>query len=225
MLRVTDEIFERFPGVRIGTVVATGVDNGGDRPELTAALRDAEAAARQALGDGPLVEHPRIAPWREAYRAFGAKPKKYPSSLEALARRVLKGEELPTVLPLVDLYNAVSLRHLLPVGGEDLERLVGPLVLRLAGEDEPPVSLLGRPQPQAPAPGEVIYADDAGAVCRRWNWREAARTRLRAETTDAILVVEALPPVTGDELQVALDELASRVTASCGGRCETAVFG
>ena len=227
VLRVEREIFERFPGVHVGVIVAHEIDNGGERPDLSTQLRYQEERLRDRLAGEVLVEHPSIAPWRDAYRAFGAKPKKYPSSIEALVRRVLKGDEIPSINPLVDLYNVSSLRHLLPVGGEDLDRIEGRLELRFATANEPEVELLGRPVAAAPEAGEVIYADDVGAVCRRWNWREAARTCMTAETRNAVLVVEALPspgeaPVR-PTVEAVLAELTVAVSENCGGRCESSV--
>ncbi|MEZ5331239.1 MAG: phenylalanine--tRNA ligase beta subunit-related protein [Thermoanaerobaculia bacterium] len=216
-LRVDPALFTRYPGVLIGVVEVRGIDNATPRPELTEALRGAERAARDRLGATPVAEHERIAPWREAYRAFGAKPSKYRSSIEALARRVLAGDELPSINPLVDLYNRVSLEHLLPAGGEDLAAISGTVELRFAGEGEPAVELLGAAEAEPPVPGEVIYADEIGAVCRRWNWREAARTRLTARTRDALLVVEALPPAGRPQLEAALAELTGSVERLLGG--------
>lgn len=223
-LRVDPAVFARFPGVLIGVVEARGVDNRTPRPELSRALRRAERRAHELLGAGPVVEHERIAPWREAYRAFGAKPSKYRSSIEALARRALAGRELPSINPLVDLYNRVSLDHLLPAGGENLAAAVGTVRLRFAGENEPPVELLGYPEMGPPDPGEVIYADEIGAVCRRWNWREAVRTRLTESTTDALLVLEALPPAGRAELGAALRDLSEAVGRILGGTTSIAVL-
>jgi DNA/RNA-binding domain of Phe-tRNA-synthetase-like protein len=217
VLEVDPRIFARFPGVLVGAVVARGLDNRTTRPELADRLRRAERAARERLGSGPVAEHERIAPWREAYRAFGAKPSRYRSSLEALARRVLAGDKLPSINPLVDLYNRVSLDHLLPAGGEDLAAVVGTVRLRFASEGEAAVELLGDSEPRVPEPGEVIYADDAGAICRRWNWREAARTKLTPDTCDAILVLEALPPAGRGELDAALADLAGAIESLLGG--------
>lgn len=217
MLEVEERIFGRFPGVLVGCVEARGLDNHTPRPELVAALRRAERSARGRLASASLAEHERIAPWREAYRSFGAKPSKFRSSLEALLRRVLAGEEVPSINPLVDLYNRVSLDHLLPAGGEDLGAVVGTVRLRFAGEDEPAVELLGDPEPKPPEPGEVIYADELGAICRRWNWREAVRTRLTADTRDALLVLEALPPAGPAELNAALADLTASIEAHLGG--------
>ena len=224
MLSIAPEIFESFPGVRIGVIRVTGIDNTGSRPELVGALRAAEAELRSRMAGQVIVEHPRIAPWRDAFRSFGAKPKKYPSSIEALVRRVLKGDTLPSISPLVDLYNVVSLRHVLPVGGEDLSRIEGVFRLRFAGEDEPEAHMLGRPGPERPLPGEIIYADDVGAVCRRWNWRESARTCLTETTTEAFLLIETLPPTSPEELVAALDELVDSAAEHCGARCERRII-
>ncbi|HET7041363.1 MAG TPA: phenylalanine--tRNA ligase beta subunit-related protein [Gemmatimonadales bacterium] len=223
-LRVTDEVFARFPDAVLGVVVARGIDNTGDGAPLAGPLRQEEERVRAALAGAPISEHPHIAPWREAYRRFGAKPKDYPSSIENLARRVLKGWSVPHVNPLVDLYNAISLRHLLPVGGEDLDRVRGDVLLALASDQEVPVHLLGEPEARPPKPGEVIYKDDLGTLCRRWNWKEAERTKLTAETRNAVLVIEGLPPAGRDLVERATGELAALIREHCGGEIRAALI-
>jgi DNA/RNA-binding domain of Phe-tRNA-synthetase-like protein len=226
MLRVAPAIFEAFPEVRIGVVAFHGARNDREEPGLGALLDHESAEAVRRLGAAPVAEHPRIACWREAYRRFGAKPKDHPSSIENLLRRVAKSGPPRRIHPLVDLYNAVSLRHLVPVGGEDLDAVSGDVALRFAGEIEPAVRLLGEPLESArpPKSGEAIYADEIGALCRRWNWKEADRTKLTERTTRGFLVVEALPPVTRAELEAALSDLASLVTEYCGGTVRTGVL-
>jgi DNA/RNA-binding domain of Phe-tRNA-synthetase-like protein len=111
-------------------LVAEGVRNGPTDANTDAVLADAEAALR-ASGLERAADHPHIAAWRAAFSSFGAKPSRYPSSAEALMARVLKGQPLPRVNALVDLYNAVSVRHALPLGGEDADRLDGALRLTM----------------------------------------------------------------------------------------------
>jgi DNA/RNA-binding domain of Phe-tRNA-synthetase-like protein len=84
---------------------------------------------------------------------------------------------------------------------------------------------LGAAEEQPPEAGEVVYADDLGIVCRAWNWREAERTKLAADTTRAILVIEALPPRTSEELRAACDDLAALVGDLLGARCRVALCG
>jgi DNA/RNA-binding domain of Phe-tRNA-synthetase-like protein len=214
---------ELFPEATIGVVVVSGIDNRRSADRAQTSLRESAAAAAAALGDGDLPGHPAVAVWREAYRRFGVKPSDYRSGIEGLLRAARRGE-VRSVNPLVDCYNAVSLRHLLPCGGEDLDALVGNLRLTRARGDEHFVPL-GATEPAPPKPGEVVYADDAGIVCRAWNWREADRTKLTGETTRAVLVIEALPPRTADEVTVACAELAEVVTSHLGGKARVALLG
>jgi DNA/RNA-binding domain of Phe-tRNA-synthetase-like protein len=226
-LRVTEEVLALFPEAVLGVVTARGIDNTGDGAALAGPLREEEERVRASLAGAAgtqVAEHPHIAPWREAYRKFGAKPREHPSSIENLARRVLKGWTVPHVNPLVDLYNTISLRHLVPVGGEDLGRVQGNVLLTLATGQEAPVHLLGEPEARLPKPGEVIYRDDVGILCRRWNWKEAERTKLTAETRHAFLVIEGLPPVGRDFVEMAAGELGRLVREHCGGEVAVALI-
>ncbi len=204
-----------FPDARIGVVVVRGIDNTRAADACAALLADAVQDAAARIGEAEMATHPAIAPWREAYRAFGVKPAKFRSSIENLLRSAVAGR-LGSINPLVDLYNTVSLRHFLPCGGEDLHAIEGAIRLTRAegGEEFVP---LGSAEPQPPQPGEVIYRDDVGVICRAWNWREAERTKLTAATTDAVLFIETVPPIADDGLHAACDELASLVTTYLGG--------
>jgi DNA/RNA-binding domain of Phe-tRNA-synthetase-like protein len=224
LFRIEDPIFERFPDVQIGVVLAFGIDNHGEQESIIAALRSEEERVTGELAGTLPADHPHIAPWREAYRAFGANPKKYPSSIENLVGRVVRGNPIRHINKLVDIYNAVSLRYIVPVGGEDLDTMQGDILLTIASENEAPVVLLGEQEANPPKPGEVIYKDGTGAICRRWNWKEADRTKLTEDTTNVILVLEALPPVATPKLQQAITELASMLQTYCGGRTTTALL-
>jgi DNA/RNA-binding domain of Phe-tRNA-synthetase-like protein len=221
-LVIVDTIFDDFPEVVLGVVILHNIDNSQDRPEITGLLRQAEAALPGKFGGVAVIEHPHIAAWREAYRKFGAKPKDYPSSIENLSRRVLNGAAIGHINNLVSIYNTISLRHILPVGGEDLDKIAGDVLLTRAGDDEAAIFLLGEKEPRAPRPGEIIYKDEAGAICRRWNWKEADRTKLTQDTRNAFLVIEALSPVRRDTIEMAIDELADLVSQYCGGEVSTA---
>jgi DNA/RNA-binding domain of Phe-tRNA-synthetase-like protein len=173
-------------------------------------LAAAEAAAREALRDRAAEDLPHVAAWREAYRAFGAKPQRTRNSLEALLRRAPAG--LPRVNRLTDCYNAVSVLHQIPVGGEDLTRYAGPPRLVRATGTEPFDTVAdGVAVIEHPEAGEVVWCDDAGVTCRRWNWRQARRTQLREDTSTALFILDALDPVTGEELHGAADDLLARL--------------
>ncbi len=222
MQLIVDEAFwGLFPAARVGLVIAHGIDN--TRAEAAAgSMLLAEVAATAAELEGAdMAGHPAVAPWRAAYASFGVKPSKFRSSIESLLRSAQSGRLRP-INPLVDLYNTVSLRHRLPCGGEDLAAIVGDIRLTRARGDEP-FRTIGAEKDEPPQPGEVIYADGAGAICRCLNWREADRTRLTPATTDAILVIEALGAHPPAQLAAALDELAALVAEHLGGATRTAV--
>ena len=214
--RVEDDVWALFPDALIGVVVARGIDNThAEHADIAALLSDAAKRAAAALTDVEIAAHAAVAPWRRAYQAFGVKPSKYRSSIESLLRRAQAGR-IRSVNPLVDLYNTVSLRQLLPCGGEDLATIQGDMRLTRAHGDEL-FTPLGGSQPELPQRGEIIYRDDAGVICRCWNWREAERTKLTEATTDAVLCIEALPELGAARLNTACDELAELVRVYLGG--------
>jgi DNA/RNA-binding domain of Phe-tRNA-synthetase-like protein len=150
---------------------------------------------------------PEPAAWREAYRAFGAKPQRTRPSVEALLRRVDPGG-LPRIDRITDVYNAVSIAHLLPIGGEDRAAYAGPARLVRAAGDEPfDTTAGGEPVVEHPEAGEVVWRDDAGVTCRRWNWRQCTRTRITTGTRSAVFILDALDPLTDDALDAAAHAL------------------
>jgi DNA/RNA-binding domain of Phe-tRNA-synthetase-like protein len=219
---VTEAFWGLFPTARIGVVAAHGVDNMAG-VDVAAALLADEAGRRATMLEGAeIASHPAVAPWRAAYARFGMKPSQYRSSIESLLRAAQAGR-VRSISPLVDLYNAVSLRHALPCGGEDLAAVVGDVRLTRAAGGEP-FRTIGATEDDPARAGEVIYRDDVGAICRCWNWREADRTKLTAQTRDAVLVIEALPDHPSALLDAALADLAALVTLHLGARTRTAVL-
>jgi DNA/RNA-binding domain of Phe-tRNA-synthetase-like protein len=203
-------VFALRPDYRVLLLAVDGLVPGPGDQASDALPAAAEAAAREALRGGPAEQVPHVAAWREAYRAFGAKPQRTRNSLEALLRRAPSG--LPRVNRLTDCYNAVSVLHQIPVGGEDLTRYAGPpRLIRAAGDELFDTAADGIAVIEHPDPGEVVWCDDAGVTCRRWNWRQARRTQLREDTTTALFILDALDPVTGQALHAAADDLLARL--------------
>jgi DNA/RNA-binding domain of Phe-tRNA-synthetase-like protein len=190
-LRVDPVVRATFPAYEGSVLYARGLSNGPGDSCSRERLAQAAATAREAFADSKPTDHPEVKAWRDAYSTFRAKPSRYPSSIESLLKRVLGGQDPPEVNKLVDLYNAVSLEYVLPIGGEDWDNLVGPGVLRFAAGDEVFIDLNHDDQTH-PRPGEVVWADDAGVTCRRWNWRQCARTQLTERTRNAYFLLESL---------------------------------
>jgi DNA/RNA-binding domain of Phe-tRNA-synthetase-like protein len=214
--RVDDALLEKYPDLAIGVVIATGIDNRGRGGAAAAFLREQVDAVRSSWSADRLDTDPRIGAWREAYRSFGAKPKKHRCSAENMIRAILDEAEIPPINPAVATYNAISLKHGVPAGGDDLDRVVGDIVLTFAEGDERFIPLNGTDS-IPPRPGEVIYRDDEDVLCRRWNWRECDKSKMTVESRNLCLVVEGLPPVSAEEVGRIAAELRDAIATFCGG--------
>jgi len=200
---IAADVFALRPDFRALSIHATGIVNRATAAEAAAALANASAS--------PCAEpwaNAHLEAWREAFRAFGAKPQRTPSSAEALLKRVQRDGTLPSVNAVVDLYNAVSLRYAIPVGGENAAAYVGlPHLVRATGREMFDTMTNGEPATETPEPGEVIWRDEQGVTCCRWNWRQGTRTRLEPSTTEMWFVLEALGPMPDEALAAAGEEL------------------
>lgn len=169
-------------------------------------------ACQQVLNDDFSWAGAHLAAWDEVFKAFGAKPKRTPCSASALRKRVLKEGTLPPLEPVVDIYNAVSIRYAIPVGGENLAAYTGAPRLTLADGSEPFDTVKeGQPGMEYPEVGEVIWRDDVGVTCRCWNWRQGVRTRLDSQAQTMWFILESLPAMPLAALEAAGDELVSNL--------------
>lgn len=218
------ELTDRFPDFRVALIIAEDMRVGESR---TAALRSEieaiEAECRRLWTGVELSAIPGVAAWRAAYKGFGVKKTSYRSSVERLIKRVVAGGALPAVNALVDLYNAVSLQTGLCLGCDDLDRVEGDLEFRYSRSNDTFVDMgaeAGEDPSDPPKPGEVVYADSRHVLCRRWNWRQDARSAVSTRTRRAALTVQANG--FGD-----VEEAARRVVAlierECEGRCRVVV--
>ncbi|EOH97542.1 B3/B4 domain-containing protein [Enterococcus pallens] len=201
--------WELFPQGQINVLVVKGVDNhfqAGQEDSLKQLLSEASQTAQQFVQAESISENPVVAQWREAFSQFKTK-KGARSSIEALLKRAKQGRDFLPINPLVDVYNSVSLKYGVPCGGEDIEQLQGDLHLGKAqgGEAFFPLGA----EKDAPAlEGEIIYYDEAGAVCRCLNWREAKRTMLTEKTTNAVFFIEAINSEQAERANEAAAELS-----------------
>lgn len=220
---IQNEVREKFSPC-LGVVYATGIDNTKEVTEIEDLFKDASVLLKDTFNQYENVgQHPTILSWRNVYKAFGTDPKRYRLSIEALARRVLKDEPLPRINTLVDLYNYISIKHVLPVGGENSDAIQGDLQLAIADGSEEFIVLNGS-ESESPESNEVVYKDDQGIICRRWNWREADRTKLTKEITNAVIVIDTVPPIERATVESAAQELAELIHKYCGGEVRTEIL-
>ena len=230
--RIEPQLFQHYPGYVRGLVIARRVINI-EPPidEVARMLTGAQKTIRDRTDLDPLSAHPNIAAWREAYRAFGAKPTDYPSAIESLVKRVRRGDAstslsagLPYINTLAALGNSASLRYLVPIGGHaiDLLHADDELILGYASGQEEFPPLNGGPI-EHPLPGEIIFYVMSPSrtvpqvMTRRWTWRQGDFTKLQRTTTDVVINVDGLPPVTRADVETISADVATLVGLYCGG--------
>jgi DNA/RNA-binding domain of Phe-tRNA-synthetase-like protein len=207
-VEIDPRIWELRPDFVVTVVHARGLTNGPSDDASTSLLRRAERSARETLNGAEPSALPHVSAWRDAYRAFGAKAQRTPCSAEALLKRAAGADGLPAINRLVDLYNAVSVEFALPVGGEDVAHTAGASRLTIAtGAESFDTVRAGEPVVDHPDAGEVVWLDDAGVTCRRWNWRQCVRTRIVPVSSDVYFVLERLEPLPLSTLAEAADAL------------------
>jgi DNA/RNA-binding domain of Phe-tRNA-synthetase-like protein len=205
--RYNEELLNIFPTTRGGVIHAVGLDNAGTSPALTERFREEQAKVNEDLGGTPLSKLPSISAWRSAFSRFGVKPTQYRSAAEALLRRLTKQGDIPSISPLVDIANLVSIRHRLPVAVFDQSAVTGVTTVRFAKGSES-FTDLGSDVVTKPEPGEVIFVDDAGLVsARRWCWRQSDQSAARTTTTEALITVEGHHDGAEQDVAAALEDL------------------
>jgi DNA/RNA-binding domain of Phe-tRNA-synthetase-like protein len=219
LLTIAD-LTQKFPNFRVALVVAEGL---GIAPHRSAALQaeivEVEARCRARWAATELSAIPGVAAWRAAYRAFGIKKTSYRSSVERLIKRVLAGDVLPNVNALVDLYNAASIEFGLCLGCDDLDKIDGDLAFRFSRAGDTFLDMSageGEDRNDPPKEGEVVFADARHVLCRRWNWRQDARSLVTTQTKRAALTVQSNG--FGDVLAAA-EAVARGIARECGGAC------
>jgi len=217
---VNERIRENFPSLSIGVIIAKGIDNRGENADVMQLLKDQSAQIRTTYDLNSLAENSHIMSRKEAFRSFGAKPKKYRCSVENLYRMILDGVSLGHINTIVDIYNYISLKYLIPVGGDDIDHIDGNITLTYAQGDET-FTQLNSDKIIQPREGEIVYKDEKEILCRRRNRRECDKSKMTEDTKSITLVMESLAPMTKENMESIMHELATLVTKFCGGKSTT----
>ncbi len=213
---IDQKVFHEHPNLKIGVLTAKNVNNIKRISAIESLLRGASMERKKEFDKKDLNSDPRILRWREAYALFGAKPSKYQCSVEALLTRIMEGKSIPSTNSLVDMANYISLKYVIPVGAEDMDKFYGDVELTYAMGEEY-FRPIGTIEIQQARPGEIIYKDKGGVVVRRWNYREAERTKVIRETQNALIVLEDLNNIPIEEFEKILYDFQDIIERYIGG--------
>jgi DNA/RNA-binding domain of Phe-tRNA-synthetase-like protein len=215
---VDQGIFEKFPNFKRGLIIVSHVENGLSNPAISKMLDD-QIQARTGVN---LIDHEYVKAWDQVYTNLAVNPNKFPPSIKSLLKRVAKSGGFPFINSIVALFNYVSIKYLIPCGGDDTDKIVGNLRLGISKGDEIFVPL-GSEAAETPVPGEVIYFDDKAlnVMCRRWNWRNGDFTKIQESTTKLVINIDGIDPVPRSLIEEARDELALLLTQQCRAKLST----
>ncbi|MBN1163806.1 MAG: hypothetical protein JXB45_04460 [Candidatus Krumholzibacteriota bacterium] len=218
MIIIDKEIFQLFPGFKRGIIAVSDIVNGPGNERIKKLLQE-EIEKRCGTN---CVEHEFVKSWEEAHRKFGSNPNKYPPSIKSLLKRIQKGGGFPLINSVVALFNYISIKYLVPCGGDDVNRINGNLRLGFARGNETFIPL-GSEAAENPEPGEVIYFDEetGNVMCRRWNWRNGDFTKITRDTKKIIINIDGVGSIPPASVLKARDELARLLAELCGATLKT----
>lgn len=215
---IDKQVFEKFPDLVEAVVIVYGFDNTKSSEESVVYLHEQEKTLRDMFNlDGLLKDEP-IVSYRETFRKFGMDIEKYDPSHFALSKRVIEGNDLPDINPVVNIYNGCSIKFLTPFGGENLDQVYGDMVLKFAkGTEE--WWAIGATKNKPPIPGEMVWIDDKDVTCRAWNWRQCDRTKLTNESKNGYFIMDGFES-NRDNIEKAAKEFIKVTTDLLGGKGE-----
>ncbi|MDR1732331.1 MAG: hypothetical protein LBR61_09605 [Synergistaceae bacterium] len=218
-IEIAPEVFSAFPGYVRHVLVAADVDNTKEDPALVAMLREAESRLREDESFADLKAHPLIDSWRGAFQSFGVNPNRCPPSIANLIKRVRGGKDMPFVSSLVAIFNVVSMKYILPAGGDDLDKVKGDIRLAPAAGNEHYTPLGAPGERETPDPGEIVLLDTGNGevFCRAWCWKNGEVSKIEPSTRRVAINIDALPPMSLDTGRQAAEETMDLVKRFCGG--------
>ncbi len=170
--KVYDEVFEKLPDLYFGVVVGNKINNHQNIPEIYDLMKNEMSKVENNLKGVNLKEYQGIILYRDAFNQLNLNPNKFMSSIEAMVKRVSKGNILPSINPVVDLVNRISLKYILPMGAHDLDALEGEIAIRFSRQGET-FTPLGEELVEVLDNGELVYTDSKRIRTRRWIWRQS----------------------------------------------------
>ena len=203
---ISKEIFNELNNLCVGVVVAKGIDNSKEYPNINSILQNSIFVAEQNFLDKKVKEDERIIPYREAFQKLGINPNKYQCSVEAMFNRISKGKGLPNINPLVNLNNAISLKYTLPMGTHDLSTSTEDIEMRYS-KDNDTFKPMGTESIEKPDSGEVVYAVGNQVRTRRWTWRQSEEGKIDENTNYVFFPIDGFVGLNDNKVKEATEEL------------------
>lgn len=219
--KVSEELFAKFPHFCVAVVVAEGIsDQESSSAEIEEMLFSAVQKIHDTLKDSNLKERPEVAVWREAFRDLDINPNRFPSSIEALLKRIAKKPQFPSINNVVNLVNATGIKNMVPMGAHDLGKTKGDMQIRFSREGDI-FTPFGSSELEEVPPGEPVYADDLEVRTRKWVWRQGEKAKITPQSERIFFPIDGFKGITETNILSARDELVENLPKFFGGQIRT----
>jgi DNA/RNA-binding domain of Phe-tRNA-synthetase-like protein len=213
------EVSEKFPKLAIGIGAIKNVVVEKDNEKIRELKKAAYSEVRAKQDVEKLKDNPVIRTYRDFYWKLDIDPTKTRPSGEALLRRVLHGNVLPTISTAVDAYNLASMKTMIPISGFDEEKLSPPFNVRFAENGEE-FTGIGMEKPIALTSKMLVLADSKRVLCI-YPHRDADYTKITEKTKNILIVGYGAPGITVQQLTEAVETALTNIKKVSGGEIET----
>lgn len=218
---VYEEVFEIAPNLEFGIIIGRGVNitesNEADREVFIKAQRNLE----KQVSPDDIRLLPNVAQYREVLQNAAINPNKFTASVEAMFKRVAKGKSLPFINTLVDLVNAISIRHGISMGGHDLKDIHYDLEVRFSKPGDRFLPF-GETDWEMVDSGELIFTAGQEVQTRKWVWRQSELGKITLNTKDVFFQLAGF--ANDSSLKQAMEEVEDLVTNRLGGTAEVFII-
>ena len=199
------QIWSDFPTLQASVIA---IDNISNSPDVSAFLDPFYNRVRTRLKNSQEGDMPEIDAWRRAYSQMNLKPTKYRCAAESLLRRFRKDDSLPSIHPIIDLCNALSMTYAAPIAVYDRSKIAEGIEVQFAKGTEEHLAFSG--EIEHPEEGEVAFIDEAGhAHSRRWCFRQSKHSAIMPDTSEVLIVCESLHDSAAQDLEMLTQELVT----------------
>lgn len=197
-IKISDKVQTLCPQLKLA-VISCEVKNSETSDLLWSEFENLMTTIRNNYLIEDINKRPEIAATRKAYKSLGKDPNRYRPSAEALCRRIVKGIPIYKLSTLVDIINIVSVQSGFSIGGFDLDKIEGDLLLD-AGTELDVFEAIGRGVLNVN--GLPMYKDAKGGIGTPTSDNE--RTKISLETTKLLMIINGYSGSEG--LQNAVDK-------------------
>jgi len=209
------EVFDKLPDLKIGVIVAKGIDNKTEEKKISKLLTEIEDMIKIDFIPENLAKHELISPWKTAYYEFGEEPKETHSSVENMMKKILSGDRTRRFNKTTDLLNYLSLKHMIPISSHDTKKVSAEIKITKATGKE---HLNSESQTKHPIKGEIVVKDSLEVLSKNWGTETSLSSRIIGDSKEIIIFIFGLKPVTDSKLIKVCKETCELLKSFCGGQ-------